>query len=123
MTAPGPDSLRALIGRLLAGSLIADDFVAHADAWEARERRIALLEGDLRTAKANWDAACDDAAKLEADNAALREMWERAKRALDWWDMDTLADALASQPDTKASTTADQRDKGPCWAGGNIAGD
>ena len=38
-------------------------------------------------------------ADLKADNAALRERLALAKRALDWWDMDTLADALASKPE------------------------
>ena len=123
MTAPGPDSLRALIGRLLAGSLIADDFVAHADAWEARERRIALLEGDLRTAKANWDAACEEVERAEKaiddalDFIAVNN-WAGAHDVL--YETRSIPDPL---PDTKASTTADQRDKGPCWAGGNIAGD
>jgi hypothetical protein len=41
----------------------------------------------------------EDLRKAWADNDALRERLALAKRALDWWDMDTLDDALASQPE------------------------
>ena len=99
-----PDSLRAL--PVVAWSKEWRD--AYADAWEARERRIALLEGDLRTAKANWDAACDDAAKLEADNAALRELLRDLDGGLDdYWcenNPEVVAAfhvALATQPEVK----------------------
>jgi hypothetical protein len=66
--------------------------------------------------------------------ATLREGVERAERAIDYaldfiavnnWAgaHDVLYETRYPRPDTKASTTADQRDKGPCWAGGNIAGE
>jgi hypothetical protein len=81
------DSLRDWI---LGTRADGDIGMAHADAWEKRE-------ADARRIFAAYRTAID---KQKADNVALRERLERAKRALDWWDMDTLATALASLPES-----------------------
>ena len=113
---------------------------AMADAWEA-EREEQNIANDALAFLLNTPNG-----KLMQDNAALRE---RLVHILNWAGqrqdaltsrqvadavMRMCQDALASQVvpnsddirtshDTTAGTTADRRDKGPCWAGGNIAGE
>jgi hypothetical protein len=125
----GPNNLRALAHY---GTLSDSDrkrLSDCADAWGADVC-------DKNLYRADRDAEQHLRVKAEADNAALRERLEQTIKALrnlggygaDIGDRHIVKEAdaamRAAQPDgTITGATADQRDQGPCWAGGNIAGE
>ena len=90
MTDYTPDSLRALFKRSrakrgewnlsmleVALSLHADAWQRQYDEWRSLGRRLEEAEIDVRTATANWEAACNDFVELEGQYAALREQYNQ----------------------------------------------
>lgn len=109
MTDYTPDSLRALAHSISELAPNVDLFDLAADAWDADY-------GMWKDAKRHVD-------RLEDDNAALRYRLEAAERAIDdaldfiavnnWAGAhDVLYETRYPRPDTKASTTAGQREEG-----------
>jgi len=134
-----PDSLRAAFrphdwddGSKYAVAWLRDHVgIPYADAWEAQlrasEEGRALAEALVLSHEGHIE-------KLLDDNAALRDALQRivvaAQALMVEWTMeedgvpttethaeDALADAVAALPSVNWAS------KGPCWAGGNIAGD